>query len=78
MSDKVVKGGGEGNRPAARRYNKQTEKFTHSEEGKKSIKKAGQLSKEEAKKAKKAEQEGKNRAKEKDPEVARDYGKPSR
>ena len=64
---------GEGDREAARRFNKQAEEFARSEEGREAMEKGPGLSGEDAGKAEESERKGRERAKEKDPQVVRDY-----
>ncbi len=66
---------GEGNREAARRFNEQEQAFTRSKEGKRAIDKGTHLSEKEAREAQRKEREGRERAREKDPQVTRDYRK---
>lgn len=76
MSDKKPKNQGEGDKAAARNYDEKTRAFVkkHGEKAAKGPK----LSKSEEQAAKRAEQAGRERAREKDPQVTRDYGKPKR
>jgi hypothetical protein len=64
---------GEGDRGAARRFNKKSEEFIRSEQGKRAIDEGADLSDEEQKEAERKEREGLRRAREKDPQVTRDY-----
>ena len=66
---------GEGDREADRNYRKRTEEFVESGRVDEAAKKAGKQDPEEARKA---EEEGRRRAKEMDPEVHRDYDKPTK
>lgn len=70
---------GEGNVEADRRYRERTREFVSSERGKEKIREtaAEQLSAEEQEEIERAEREGKLHAKEEDPNVDRDYHKPS-
>jgi len=72
MSSELKKQG-EGDREAARRFNKEAEDFAHSKKGKRAIEEGADLSKEEALEAERKEREGLKRAKEEDPQVVRDY-----
>jgi hypothetical protein len=66
---------GEGNRQAARRYDEATREHIRSNDVEQEARDAaGQ----DAEEAARSEAEGRARAKEKDPEVARDYSKPSK
>ncbi len=65
---------GEGDREAARRYNQATREFVESDKGADAPDPAGQP--EES--AEWAERKGKERAKELDPEVHRDYDRPTK
>jgi hypothetical protein len=73
--DDVKKGGGEGDREAARNYTERTEKFVKSGKVDDAARKAGEQDPEEARKA---EEAGRKRAKEVDPEVHRNYQKPTK
>jgi hypothetical protein len=64
---------GEGDREAARRFNRKSEEFAHSRKGKNAIEEGAELSEEEAREARRKEREGLQRAKEEDPQVVRDY-----
>ena len=64
---------GEGNRTAARRYNEGAKKTAE-----RGTKADPPKSDEERREMEEAEREGRERAKEVDPAVDRDYGKPSR
>jgi len=64
---------GEGDRKSARRYNESTEKFVESKKGKKAMDKDPLPTAEDKKAAKDAEKKGLDRAREKDPQVVRDY-----
>lgn len=65
---------GEGNRTAARRYNEGAQ-----ETAKHGVRETPEaLSDEERRELERAEKEGRERAKEVDPAVDRDYGKPTR
>jgi hypothetical protein len=64
---------GEGDREAARRFNEQEKQFTESKKGEKAIREGTHLSEAEAREAERKEAEGRQRAKEKDPQVVRDY-----
>src|SRR6056297_2124898 len=66
---------GEGAREADRHYRERTRKFVESGRVDEAAAKAGEQDPEEAKQA---EERGKQRAKEVDPEVHRDYSKPTR
>lgn len=70
--DKQVQG--EGDRKAARRYNEASKKFAESGKVKEAAEKAGTQSEKTSREAEKA---GKSRARELDPEVHRDYSKPT-
>jgi hypothetical protein len=76
MADEdVKKGGGEGDREAARHYQERTEKFVKSGQVDEAARRAGDQDPEEAARA---EEEGRKRAKEDDPALHRDYKKPSK
>lgn len=60
---------GEGNKEADRQFREAESKFVHSEEGRRKIAEAGNLSKEEAEKLEKIAEKTKARAKGEDPEV---------
>lgn len=64
---------GEGNRTAARRYNEGAHKTAERD-----VKVQPPTSDEERRELEQAEKEGRSRAKELDPAIDRDYGKPSR
>lgn len=70
--EKLKKGvHGEGNKEADRQFREAESKFVHSEEGKRKIAEAGNLSKEEAEKLEKIAEKTKARAKGEDPGVKR-------
>lgn len=71
---------GEGNRTAARRYNKATTEFSESGRVKSSAEEAERdfESPEERQKLEQAEREGRRKAREEDPEVVRDESRPAR
>lgn len=73
--DDVKKSGGEGDREADRNYRERTEKFVKSGRVEEAAKKAGDQDPGEAAKA---EEAGRKRAKELDPEVHRNYDKPTK
>lgn len=73
--DDVKKGGGEGDREADRHYRERTEKFVKSGKVDEAARKAAEQDPEEAREA---EAQGRKRAKEVDPEVHRNYDKPTR
>jgi hypothetical protein len=78
MSDKTEKDTdvqGEGNKEAAREYNEATREFVKSGKVKEAAERAGSQDPAEGEQAEKA---GLERAKEKDPEVRRDYRKPTK
>lgn len=60
---------GEGNRQADREFRESEKRFVNSEEGKRKIAQAGNVSEEEARKLREAEEKGKARAKAEDPAV---------
>jgi hypothetical protein len=64
---------GEGNREAARRFNEQTEEFVHSGKGTQAIEEGTRLDEAEDEEARRMEREGLRRAREKDPQVVRNY-----
>lgn len=66
---------GEGNREAARQYNEETREFAESGKVDEAAEKASEQDPGEAEAAERA---GEERAKEKDPEVVRDYDKPAK
>ncbi len=65
---------GEGNREAAREYNEETREFVESGKVDEAAEKASEQDPGEAEAAERA---GEERAREKDPEVVRDYRKPT-
>jgi hypothetical protein len=69
---------GEGNKEAARRFNKETRQFLETEEAKKRLTEGAELDEEEEAEGLEAEKRGRQRAKEADPEVVRDYDQPTR
>jgi hypothetical protein len=66
---------GEGDREAARRFNEKSEAFIDSEEGKRAIDEGTDLSEGEQQEAERKEREALKRAREKDPQVSRDYSR---
>jgi len=78
MSDKTAKRTevqGEGNKEAAREYNQATREFVESGKVEEAAEQSGDQDPVEGQRA---EQAGRERAKEKDPEVHRDYQKPTK
>jgi len=76
MSDQKMQG--EGDRESARNFNKKSQEFLKTEEGKESMEKSdhqGQFSMDELKSA---EKDAAERAYENDPEALRDYSKPAK
>lgn len=69
MTKKSTEKVGEGNRDAARRFNEQEQAFVNSDTGKKAIADRPTDSSND----RRAEEEARERAKEKDPQVTRDY-----
>jgi hypothetical protein len=69
---------GEGNREAARRFNEREREFVQSEAGKKAIKDHPVKSTEEGHRNERSAQKAREKAKEKDPQVTRDYRQPNR
>jgi hypothetical protein len=69
---------GEGDKEAARRFNKETRQFLETEKAKKRLREGAELSEEEKAEGAEAEKRGRQRAKEADPEVVRDYDEPTR
>ena len=74
-SESSARNQGEGDREAARRYNDSAREFTDSDAGKRARAEKPDLSEAERKQAERAEREGESRAREKDPQVSRDYSK---
>jgi hypothetical protein len=68
---------GEGNREAARHYNKATEEFVKAGKVEQHKKDFENLSEAEKAELRKAEEKGLEKAKEKDPAVTRDHKKPA-
>lgn len=73
-----IKTGGEGDRESARRYNKDTRDFVESEDYRKDVKRPDPAKHPLDEALKDAEAEALRRAKETDPQVTRDYEKPTR
>jgi hypothetical protein len=71
MANPTSRNEGEGNRSADRNYREATRNFVESDRGKEQISKAGDVSAREATEIAKAEAEAKARAKELDPQEAR-------
>ncbi|MGD8416531.1 MAG: hypothetical protein PVH91_05695 [Pseudomonadales bacterium] len=69
---------GEGDKASARRFNRDSRAFLDSKEGKAALKKKPTRTESEAKAARQAEEKARSRAKEQDPQVKRDYDKPTR
>ena len=69
---------GEGDRRSARRFNEKQESFARSEKGKKVIGNAAELEGQRKQEAEEAEEKARKAAKEKDPQVSRDYEKPEK
>lgn len=65
---------GEGNKEADRQFREAETRFVHSEEGKRKIAEAGNLSEDEAKKLEKIAEKTKSRAKGEDPSVSHGSG----
>ena len=65
---------GEGNKEADRKFREAETKFVNSEEGKRKIAQAGNVSEEEARKLREAEEKGKARSKGEDPVVKNQSG----
>jgi hypothetical protein len=74
MADKDKPTGGEGNREADRHYRERTRKFVESGRVEEAAEKAGEQDPAEAADA---EAKGKERAREEDPEVRRNYDRPT-
>lgn len=68
---------GEGNKDAARRFNEAEQAFVQSQRGQEQIERAGDVSGDEKAALERAEEQGKERAREGDPDVAKDPSKPS-
>ena len=68
---------GEGDYASARQYREDTEEFVESGKVDEAARKAGKVSDKERAEMKRSEKEGKRHAHEKDPNVSRDYGRPS-
>ena len=68
---------GEGDYESARQYREDTEEFVESGKVDEAARKAGKVSDKERAEMKRSEKEGKRHAHEKDPNVSRDYGRPS-
>lgn len=78
MSDKDrSKMQGEGDRESAREYNEDTARYVKSGKVDQAAKDAADVSDAEKQDMRRAEEEGKKHAKESDPQVPRDYTKPS-
>lgn len=75
MAEKRKKNQGEGDREADRNYRQRTKDFIDSGRVDEAAERAGEQDPEEGREA---EEKGRRRAKEKDPEVHRDYDKPTR
>jgi hypothetical protein len=73
-----IKTGGEGDRESARRYNKDARDFVESEDYRKEVKRPDPAKDSLDEALKDAEAEALRRAKETDPQVTRDYEKPTR
>jgi hypothetical protein len=71
MANPTSRNEGEGNRTADRNYREATRNFVESDRGKEEISKAGKVDAREASEIEKAEAEAKSRAKELDPQEAR-------
>lgn len=69
MKDPKRKVQGEGDKEADRRYRESQSEFVQSEEGRRKIEQAGELSPEEARRLREVEERTKSRAKEEDPAV---------
>lgn len=69
---------GEGNREADRHYRDRTREFVESGRADEAAEKARNQDPEAVREAEEAEEQGRRRAKEMDPEVHRDYDKPTR
>lgn len=66
MANPTQRNEGEGNKTADRNYREATRNFVESERGKEQIKKAGDVTSDEARDIERAEAEGKSHAKERD------------
>lgn len=66
MANPTQRNEGEGNKTADRNYREATRNFVESERGKEQIKKAGDVTSDEAREIERAEAEGKSHAKERD------------
>ncbi len=67
---------GEGNRDAAQNFNEAQRRFIREGKVKPAANDAAEMTDEEQAEARRAERDGKSRAKEKDPNVVRDYTQP--
>ncbi|QKT03981.1 hypothetical protein HUS23_09210 [Ectothiorhodospiraceae bacterium 2226] len=77
MSDDRSKIQGEGDRESARKYNEDTERFAKSGKVDEAAKEAASVSEEQKQDIRKAEEEAKQHSKEDDPQLKRDYDKPT-
>jgi len=68
---------GKATKEAARRFNEREQEFVHSQRGQEQIERAGDVSADEESELEKAEDKGRERAREEDPDVAKDPIKPS-
>ena len=68
---------GEGDYEAAKHYNEKTEDFAQSGKVEEAARKAGEVTAEEREEMKRSEAEGKRHTHEKDPNVSREYHRPS-
>jgi hypothetical protein len=78
MATRTEKQPGERDREAARRFNRKEREFVESKEGKKAIHDHPVKSTREGQSSESAEQKARDKAKEKDPQVTRNYQKPSK
>ena len=74
MAQQQGKNQGEGDKESDRKFREAETKFVQSEEGKRKISQAGNVSEEEARKLRKSEEKGKARSKGEDPVVKNQTG----
>jgi hypothetical protein len=74
MAERQGKNQGEGDKESDRKFREAETKFVQSEEGKRKIAQAGNVSEEEARKLRESEEKGKARAKGEDPVIKNQSG----
>ena len=74
MAERQGKNQGEGDKESDRKFREAETKFVQSEEGKRKIAQAGNLSEEEARKLRESEEKGKARSKGEDPVIKNQTG----